>query len=97
MPKIKLGAKAESNSRPADYAKVLETGDSFVTSGSLCGSAGEVMTLGRLNDAWKGSVCRADYVVYSYDTPIAWRVAGEDWTVPTYDRLRTTEIPGIRS
>lgn len=38
----------------------------------------------------RAAVLAADYVVYSYATPIAWHVPGEGWTVPDVKYSVTT-------
>lgn len=86
MAKIKLGAGYGKNSAWWDYAAVLEAGEEFTTSGALeggpCPGGVEAWSRGRLAAEWYESVARADYVVWSYATPIAWRIPGEGWVIP---------------
>lgn len=63
------------------FRKVLEAGQDFAISGALRGEAGLPGSYGRLAPEYRASVDQADYVVYSYGTPIAWRVDSL-WTVP---------------
>src|SRR5687768_6782689 len=85
MAITRLGMHGE-NSSFHDYARVLEAGEPFKTSGSLSGEpvngGPSGMGAGRLDPKWYPSIGRADYVVWSYGTPIAWRIPGEGWTVP---------------
>lgn len=50
----------------------------------LTGRAGNFAfpTFGELPASWHASLCRADFAAYSYETPIAWHVEGEGWTMP---------------
>lgn len=58
-------------------------------SASVSGQTGSPVTYGQLPVEWKESAKRADYVLYSYQTPIAWVVAGE-WTIPPVKYSVTT-------
>lgn len=94
---IKLGAKHGRNSSFHRYADVLDTGSAFMTSGALRGgpwSGGGYglsgWDAGRLPREWWEDVSRADYIVWSYDTPIAWRIPGEGWVVPDVSYSVTT-------
>jgi hypothetical protein len=40
------------------------------------------VVFGRLVTEYHPSVCTATYVVYSYGTPIAWRLRDDGWHVP---------------
>lgn len=56
---------------------------------TLRGVPGPARSWGQLyGDAERAELAGADYVVYSYSTPIAWRVAGT-WTV-SVDRYSVT-------
>jgi hypothetical protein len=47
--------------------------------------------LGHLPQRWRAAdLERADYVVYSYSTPIAWHIPGEGWHVPEVSYSSTT-------
>jgi hypothetical protein len=64
------------------YARVLDAGEQFEAGANLRGNKGAPGQFGRLDVSWHSDVKRADYVVYSYMTPIAWRVPGEGWVIP---------------
>lgn len=82
-PIVALGARG-ANSAPQKYAQVLENGDPFRTSGDFCGAPVRpgYTDRGRLDESWEGSLSRADYIVWSWWTPIAWRVGDAGWVVP---------------
>lgn len=42
----------------------------------------ESVSTGRLSDVYHGHIIQATYVVWSYDTPIAWHHPGDGWVVP---------------
>jgi hypothetical protein len=46
--------------------------------------------VGYLPKGFHDSLSRADYVVYSYSTPIGWHVPGEGWHVPEVSYSTTT-------
>lgn len=69
------------------YARVLDAGDEFTTSGHLKGQPGAPGAFGRLDVRWHAEVREADYAVYSYQTPIAWRIPGEGWVIPARGTL----------
>ena len=65
-------------------AHAIQQGEDFTTSGALRGEAFPLFIgTGRMpdSDAAKLRAARIDYVVYSYGTPIAYRVNGE-WVTP---------------
>lgn len=92
-----------ANSSFQDYARVLNAGKAFETSGSLGGGAVNNgvsgSSAGRLDPKWHPSVGRADYVVWSYGTPIAWRIPGEGWVIPedTYSVTTSKQQGKIRA
>jgi hypothetical protein len=45
---------------------------------------------GHLPREYRGAVLAADYVVFSYATPIGWHVPGQGWTVPDVKYSVTT-------
>lgn len=45
---------------------------------------------GELPHEYHYSVSHADYVIYSYDTPIAWHDANNEWVVPEVNYSVTT-------
>lgn len=56
----------------------------FTTHGAMRGEVGEVSTVGQLDRKWRASVARATYVVYSYETPIAWVDRETNtWVIPS--------------
>jgi hypothetical protein len=74
-----------------EYVDVLKNRQPFATSGALWGSAA-VRDAGRLPADWRNLFqTGADYVVYSYRTPIAWHRAADDlWIVPDEKYSMTT-------
>jgi hypothetical protein len=63
-----------------DFRDTLARRESFTTSGALRGVSGPPMSRwGRLDYEARESVSRADYVVYSYSTPIAWHIPDVGW------------------
>ena len=56
---------------------------------TLRGLAGPARSWGMLNPSLRPVVAQADFVVYSFQTPIAWRVCGV-WTVDTANYSATT-------
>lgn len=92
----KLGVKSGARSHWQDYADVLRARVPFRTSGSLCGAPvkpDELRDGGRLDCKWLADMRRADYVVWSYGTPIAWHILGEGWVIPA----RGTAGDGVES
>ncbi|MFE0472600.1 hypothetical protein ACFW2V_13395 [Streptomyces sp. NPDC058947] len=81
---VALGARSGDKSGWEDYARTLEAGIAFRTSGDFCGAPVQpgATDLGRLDTEWRASLERADYVVWSWWTPIAWRIPGEGWVIP---------------
>lgn len=71
------------------FADVLRARQDFSTAGALRGEAGPAVYVGRLAPEYRDSARNADYVVYSYDTPIAW-VRFDFWTVPDESYSVTT-------
>jgi hypothetical protein len=73
-----------------DFRDVLARRESFTTSGALKGvSQPYSVTLGKLPSMWHASALAADYVVYSYRTPIAWHVPNYGWVCP-HERYSVT-------
>lgn len=67
----------------------------FATNGALTGVQGAPRTYGHLPVKYRYSAAKADYVVYSYDTPIAWHTADEGWVQPfVYYTPTTTKHQG---
>ena len=65
-------------------AKAISEDKSFKTYGSLRGiycPEGSPWSWGRLDYDHRATVKDADYVIYSYQTPIAWRTQGQ-WIQP---------------
>jgi hypothetical protein len=72
------------------YRDVLARRESFTTSGALRGlERPSTVALGRLPREWHTSALRADYVVYSYGTPIAWH-GPSGWVMPDERYSMTT-------
>lgn len=88
----KLRAKNDSFLR---FAECLRAGESFETHEALRGVAGSTLTSsfgGRLPGEYSTPPGQTvDYVVYSYGTPIAWRLSDTGkWIVPNVSYSRTT-------
>lgn len=66
------------------FAEAMAADVPFRTSGALYSSRGGGHVGGRsqLPAEFREAVRHAAYVVYSYETPIAWRDGDGDWTVP---------------
>lgn len=81
---VTLGARSGDKSGWEHYARTLDAGLPFRTSGDFCGAPVRPGTtdIGRLDTEWRASVDRADYIVWSWWTPIAWRIPGEGWVIP---------------
>src|ERR1022692_987307 len=71
------------------YRDILARREAFTTHGALEGVPGPAVSFGRLPYEWLSSARNADYVVYSYSTPIAWHVYG-GWMVPDEHYSATT-------
>lgn len=81
----------------SSYAAALEAFEPFTTGGSFHGgpvNPGDSIGRGFLSPEYHHSASAADYVVYSYNTPIAWHLShddGEDrWIVPDVKYSMTT-------
>lgn len=74
------------------FAEAMAADVPFRTSGALYSSAGGGHVGGRsqLPREYHEAVRHASYVVYSYETPIAWRDGDGGWTVPDVKYSRTT-------
>lgn len=85
--------KLTTRSSWMDFQNVLAAHESFTTSGALKGVSGIARhvgyTLGSLPSNWHESVSKADYVVYSYRTPIAWHIPNHGWVCP-HERYSVT-------
>jgi hypothetical protein len=87
-----MSTKVRLTTRSAwwDFAKAIAAGQDFDTSGALKGRSGEApWSWGRLDYDHRASVKDADYVIYSYQTPIAWRTQGQ-WHTPNVKYSVTT-------
>jgi hypothetical protein len=74
--------KLSTRSLAIAFATRMRYAEDFDTHGALKGRAGTpYLGLGRLPREHEGDVREADYVVYSYATPIAWHSAN-GWTLP---------------
>lgn len=76
----------------AGIAKALGAGKPFRTTGELRGVDGGAGFLGtgRLPTEWWADAEGAAYVVYSHQTPIAWRLANGWWVRPLVTYSVTT-------
>lgn len=78
-----------------ELLEVLEAREPFKTGGALSGS-NILTTMGQLPESHGVTLLNMrvekgiSYVVYSYDTPIAWRLRDGSWTVPDVSYSRTT-------
>ena len=74
-----------------EFSKAIAAGQDFDTSGALRGRSGESVcdAVGWLDYDLRNSVKDADYVIYSYQTPIAWRTQGQ-WHTPNVKYSATT-------
>lgn len=71
------------------FARLVSESQSFKAA-AMSGRPGSADTLGQLPAEFRAlGVGSADYVIYSYETPIAWRIDG-DWTVPDVRYSATT-------
>jgi hypothetical protein len=54
--------------------------------------------IGQCDPVWKASLAEAEYVIFSYETPVAWLVSGV-WNVPDASHSRTTNrwVNAVRS
>ncbi|AYD81486.1 hypothetical protein SEA_JUSTBECAUSE_331 [Streptomyces phage JustBecause] len=109
---VKLNAKVTTwrdgkvlrDARWEAYAAVLKDGKPFETSGHLSGRPGSAGSrpseVGRLAREWHAEAARSTYVVFSYETPIAWRNADGTWTIPArgtlgFDAESQTTVTGM--
>lgn len=72
------------------FVEPLRNRTQFKTHGALYGVPGEPRTIGRLPAEFLDSVTQADYVVYSYDTPIAWHIPDAGWRMPPVNYSQST-------
>lgn len=82
------GKGGYENTRGRIHKAILK-GEDFQT-GAMKGVSNPGWRWGRLDDKYRESVKQADYVVYSYSTPIAWHINPYSDTPPTSD----DEYPG---
>ena len=73
-------------------AEALEAGVPFQTNGTLRGVEGGMgpLSLGRLPAEWWADAEGASYVVFSHETPIAWRLPNGWWVRPLVTYSKTT-------
>lgn len=85
--------KVGKSGRNAGWWRVRDAiadGQAFSNStGSFAGRPGPASGTGRLPREYIESARKASYVVYSYNTPIAWRTEG-NWAVPWISYSVTT-------
>lgn len=70
-----------STRNSAALARLIQSRESFRTHGALSGHSGPLKSTGQLPTEYYDSAKQADYVVYSYSTPIAWHRT-DQWVVP---------------
>ena len=63
----------------------------FRTHGALKGGR-HIGTFGSLPAAWHDSAASACYLVFSYETPIAWYVPDTGWVMPEVRYSQTTSV-----
>lgn len=63
------------------FLQPLRERTQFRTHGALYGVPGPVRSIGMLPQEYRPSAADADYVVYSWDTPIAWHTQN-GWHMP---------------
>lgn len=73
-------------------AGAIDAGREFVSGGGLSGAPGGVSGFGcgRLPEEYHSAVGGAEYVVFSYGTPVAWRGGCGVWVVPDVSYSVTT-------
>jgi hypothetical protein len=64
-----------------EFSPILAAREPFTSHGNLYSSDDGFYPLGRLPGEHHASLKRADYVVYSYSTPIAWHTE-DGWVMP---------------
>jgi hypothetical protein len=72
-----------------EFSKAIAAGEDFDTSGALKGRNGYAQSIGQLPKSESATLGEADYVIYSYSTPIAWRTQGQ-WHTPNVKYSVTT-------
>lgn len=73
--------------------KAIAQGQPFKTGGAFKATTGPAWHWGRLDYDYRESVKQADYVVWSYSTPIAWHKPGDRggyWVMPEDKYSATT-------
>lgn len=97
-----MGKKIQLSTRKSfrDFADALQKLQAFKTYGNLYSEGPQMpgyWAEGRLPFEYKASCAQADYVVYSYGTPIAWHLrgdyasdAGHEWVLPDEGYSLTT-------
>lgn len=83
--------KMKTNASFYLFAERMNANEDFDTHGSLRGRAGPPGSFGQLPEDYREDAEQADYVVYSYNTPIAWKNAKTGrWTAPGTKYSTTT-------
>ena len=86
-------AKISTRDSRAISKKMAEAED-FKTHGALSGRSGRFTSWdsGQLPREWVESFTASDYAVFSYATPIAWRLDGDsgEWCIPNHKYSQTT-------
>lgn len=84
-----MTAKLTTRSGWWEFKPVIEGREDFTTSGALRGTHGPAESFGQLPDELRTAARHADYVIYSYSTPIAWH-GPEGWYFPEEKYSTTT-------
>lgn len=92
--RIKVPVKIGKWGQSAGWWRIrdaIAAGEPFSnSSGSFRGGPGQLAYPGRLSQVdWERGAAKADYVVWSYSTPIAWRTNGV-WVTPAVKYSPTT-------
>lgn len=76
-----MTAKLTTRSPWGDFLPVIMDREPFKTSGALYAEKDGYVSYGRLDNEYRESASKADYVIYSYGTPIAWH-GPDGWNFP---------------
>lgn len=76
-----------------ELSPYIRSRENFTTHGALWGNehvgAHQTLSIGQLKEEHRESVEAAEYIVYSYGTPIAW-YGRDGWTMPDQKYSATT-------
>lgn len=89
-----MTAKLKAKGAWWELAPYIRDRENFTTHGSLWGNevvgAHSTLSIGRLPEQYRPCVENADYIVYSYGTPIAWHRPEIGWQMPNEKYSVTT-------